>query len=80
MDIPELEKIETETSLQRKNLLKEKLNQLPDRQREVIHLRYYHNLKNDEIAEVLEMNYQSVANLLGRAIKNLRRKVVQVKS
>lgn len=75
MDIPELELIETETSLERKRLLKEKLNQLPNRQREIIHLRYFHNLKNDEIAEVLEMNYQSVANLLSRSIKNLKKKL-----
>ena len=75
MDIPELEMIDTETSIERKRILKEKLNQLPDRQREIIHLRYFHNLKNEEIAEILEMNYQSVSNLLYRAIKNLKSKV-----
>ena len=77
MEISELDLIETETSLERKRLLKEKLLQLPERQREVIHLRYFHNLKNEEIAEILEMNYQSVSNLLSRAIKNLKKKVIK---
>lgn len=77
-EIPDLELIETETSIERKRFLKEQLNQLPERQREVIHLRYFHNLKNEEIADILEMNYQSASNLLGRALKNLKSKVQKI--
>ncbi|MEM6963458.1 MAG: sigma-70 family RNA polymerase sigma factor [Bacteroidota bacterium] len=75
-DIPEFPMMDSEFSTQRKLILKEKINQLPTRQREIIHLRYYHNLSNEDIAKILEMNYQSVANLLHRALKNLKSKVL----
>ena len=59
-------------NIQRKKLLKAQLEQLSKRQREVIHLRYFHNLDNEEIAEIININYQSVSNLLHRAIKKIR--------
>ena len=72
LDFTDTEKIEDQLSEARRNALKKQLLKLPERQREVIYLRYYQNLKNAEIAEVLNMNYQSVSNLLQRALKNLR--------
>jgi len=48
------------------------LNKLSERQREVIVLRFYHNLTFDELGEVLEMNIQSVRNLLFRALEKVR--------
>ena len=48
------------------------LNQLPARQRELIYLRYTAGLTPTEIAELLQMNYQSVINTLTRAIASLR--------
>ncbi len=73
-DLPDLDFLEKEASLERQKQLKEKLQQLSERQREVIHLRYFQNLKNEEIAEILNVNYQSVANLLYRALKQLKGK------
>ncbi len=58
--------------LRRKELLKKKISQLPERQKEIIHLRYYQNIKNQDIAQILNINSQSVANLLQRAIKSLK--------
>jgi RNA polymerase sigma factor (sigma-70 family) len=52
--------------------LKDKLKNLPERQREVIYLRYYQNLDIQQISEVININYQSVSNLLHRALSNLR--------
>ncbi len=49
------------------------LNKLSDRQREVIMLRFYHNLSFEELAEVMEMNTQSVRNLLFRALERIRK-------
>lgn len=49
-----------------------KLDSLPTRQREILHLKYYQNLSHDEIASIMKINYQSVANLLGRAIHKLQ--------
>lgn len=51
--------------------LKKTIESLPQRQKEIINLRYYQGIKHDEIAEILNINYQSVSNLLARAIKHL---------
>ncbi|QHV96605.1 sigma-70 family RNA polymerase sigma factor [Spirosoma endbachense] len=48
------------------------MNQLPPRQKEIIYLRYYQGLEKDQIASILDINYQSVSNLLHRALTNLR--------
>ncbi|MCE7062200.1 RNA polymerase sigma factor [Dyadobacter sp. CY343] len=48
------------------------INQLSPRQKEALYLRYYHQLSVDQIAEMMQMNTQSVSNLLHRAIKQLR--------
>ena len=55
--------------LQQLNIL---MNQLPPRQKEIIYLRYYQGLDKDQIAAVLNINYQSVSNLLHRTLTNLR--------
>ena len=46
--------------------------QLPRRQQEAINLRYYHNFSNDEIAEIMEVNYQSACKFIYSALKNLK--------
>lgn len=46
---------------------------LSDREREVIHLKYFEKLKNEEIARQLNITNQSVRNLLYRAIQNLKK-------
>jgi len=48
------------------------INKLPARQKEVLYLRYYQGLSVKQIAEMLTINYQSVVNLLHRAIQYLR--------
>ena len=45
---------------------------LPERQREALALRELHELSYDEIAEIMEMNRNSVAQLISRARINLR--------
>jgi len=45
---------------------------LPKRQQEAINLRYYHNFSNDEIAEIMEVNYQSACKFIYSALKNLK--------
>lgn len=45
---------------------------LTKRQQEVLFLRYYENLSNDEIAEVMGISKQSVSNLLLKSINILR--------
>ncbi|SHF75429.1 RNA polymerase sigma factor, sigma-70 family [Flavobacterium segetis] len=49
------------------------INSLPARQKEALFLRYHHGLGIDEIADTLQVNYQSANNLLYRAVLNLRK-------
>lgn len=62
-----------ETELQINNQLSRALQQLTDRQREIIFLKYNQNLTYEEIGEILGIAYQSVRNLTHRAISELRR-------
>lgn len=48
------------------------LNKLPARQREVIYMHFYEELKYTQIAKVTGIKYQSVVNNLYRAIQVLR--------
>lgn len=66
------ELITTEQYSQQIIQLKRAIQQLPKRQQEIIQLRYYHDFSFDEIAEMMEINNQSVRNLLHRAITELR--------
>jgi RNA polymerase sigma factor (sigma-70 family) len=52
--------------------LRNAIQQLPKRQQEAIQLRYYHDFSLDEIAEIMQVNNQSVRNFLHRAISDLR--------
>jgi len=52
--------------------LKQAINKLPARQQEVIQLRYFHEFELNQIACVMQVNNQSVRNLLHRAIVQLR--------
>ena len=48
------------------------LNELPRRQKEVIYLRYFAEMDNTQIAEVMGIHYQSVLNLTQKALQKLR--------
>ena len=45
---------------------------LPKRQQEIINLRFYKGLSTEQVADVMEINYQSAANLLHKAVQFLR--------
>ena len=64
-----------ELAAERLNQLHLTIQKLPSRQKEVIHLRYFQNLNTEEIAEVLDINYQSVSNLIHKGIKTLRKHI-----
>lgn len=49
------------------------LNTLPARQKEALYLRYHQGLTVEQIADILQVNYQSANNLLHRALVNLRK-------
>jgi RNA polymerase sigma factor (sigma-70 family) len=53
------------------------IQQLPIRQQEALNLKYYQNFSSDEIARIMEINYQSVSNLLFKALETLRKNINQ---
>lgn len=48
------------------------LSVLTERQREVIYYRYIEELNIDEIGVLMDMNYQSVQNLIQRSLRKMR--------
>lgn len=52
--------------------IRQMLESLTPRQKEVLYYRYMKNLTYDEIGEIMQMNYQSILNLIQRSIKKLR--------
>jgi len=65
--------ISDEESRNYSRLLAQSMEELTDRQREVILLRFFHSLEFPEISQVLEMNIQSVRNLLFRSLEKIRK-------
>ena len=55
--------------------VRQAINTLPKRQQEVVFLKFYNGLENDQIAELMEINRQSVANLLYKALSALKSQV-----
>jgi RNA polymerase sigma factor (sigma-70 family) len=54
------------------NQFTESLNKLPRREKEIIYLRFYQELEVTEIVEIMEINAQSIYNLLHKALGHLR--------
>lgn len=48
------------------------VNNLGDRQKEIVYLKYFSGLNNKEIAEVLGISYQTVRNTLSTAFRKIR--------
>jgi RNA polymerase sigma factor (sigma-70 family) len=64
--------IEQEILAQKTFILRKQIANLPKRQAEIIHLKYYQRLNNNQISDILNISQQSVANLLQRALSSLK--------
>ena len=53
--------------------LRHALQQLSERQQEIIQLRYYHGFSSEEISRIMEITPQSARNLLHRTLTELRK-------
>jgi len=51
---------------------------LSDRQREILHMKYYERMDYEAIGELMGLNYQSARNLVNRAINALRREMTVI--
>ncbi|MEP7093987.1 MAG: sigma-70 family RNA polymerase sigma factor, partial [Flavobacterium sp.] len=69
----EHELIDDEATAERVLYLNKLLNDLPGRQKEALFLRYNQGLTVEQIAEMLDVNYQSASNLLHRGLLTLRK-------
>lgn len=56
----------------RSEYLADKINHLPQRQKEIIYLKYYQNLSYAEIGEIMGLQQQAAWNLFSRAVNKLR--------
>jgi RNA polymerase sigma factor (sigma-70 family) len=64
--------IENEIHASQTATLRQAIRTLSHRQQEAIQLRYYQGLSHEEIGELMDLNYQSVSNLLHRALLKLK--------
>lgn len=70
-----IELISNEIELSKATKLTEAIEALPKRQKEVIFLKYYQGMDNEQIALLLNVNRQSIANLAYKALNNLRQQI-----
>ena len=67
--------IEQETRSQISKKIIIVLEELTDKQKEILYLKFYCNLSNTDISQTLSINKQSVSNLLNRSINAFRKKL-----
>ena len=67
--------LQQETTFRHSHQLAAALILLPKRQQEAIHLRYFQELSNEEVAQVMGVNYQSACKFIYTALKTLRHKL-----
>lgn len=68
--------IEDEEDSHKKSKLAKAMSQLSNRQREAIYLKYAEGLDYDQICEHMELQYQSVRNLVSTGINRLKEIIV----
>lgn len=71
MDVEE-DYVEEEQQKNDFSLVKHLLGQLSPRQREALTLYYIEERKYEDICDIMDMNYQSVRNLMHRGLTKLR--------
>lgn len=68
-----LEKEEADS--ESKQRLRQAIHTLPGRQQEVVFLKFYEGLENEQTADLMQINRQSVANLLYKALLALKSQI-----
>jgi RNA polymerase sigma factor (sigma-70 family) len=70
--------IEAQDDQERMEKLEQAMGRITPRQREIIHMKYYQQMEYDDIAQLMNLNYQSARNLVTRALMALRREMVLI--
>lgn len=68
--------IDHEDNIERSKALSEAFKKLSDRQKEVLYLRFYQEMPYESICEVMNINYQSVRNLIYASVQVMRKIMV----
>ena len=71
-----LEELEQEGQMRLKRIL----DLLTPRQKEVIYYRYVQGMELNEICKLMDINYQSLQNLIQRSLQKIRRTFIQTKN
>jgi RNA polymerase sigma factor (sigma-70 family) len=64
--------IDLETREEKLKWVNQRILQMSKRQQEVIHLKFFEELDNDSIGQIMSLSKQSVANLLHRSMLDLK--------
>lgn len=64
--------IESEMHAEQVKKLKTAFDSLSNRQQEAIYLKYYSGLEYEEIGKIMNINYQSLRNLVSAALKKMK--------
>jgi RNA polymerase sigma-70 factor (ECF subfamily) len=64
--------IHAEVLSEQEQTIRKAIEQLPTRQQEVIFFKFYEGLSNEEIAQIMDVERQTVANFLYRALTQLK--------
>lgn len=51
------------------------MDSLTERQKEIIYLRFVHDMSIDEISQIMDINTQSARNLISRSLQKLRENI-----
>ena len=68
--------IQSEEESESRLKLGKAMAQLSDRQKEIIHMKYFQQMEYEEIARIMDLNYQSARNLVNRALLVLRKEMI----
>ena len=63
---------ESEENMIEKMALRQAINRLPEREKNVIHLRYYHGLTQERIAKILSVSQVQISRIEKKAIARLK--------
>lgn len=70
--------IQADDEKDKQEKLEKAMGRISDRQREIIHMKYYQQMEYEDIARIMNLNYQSARNLVTRALMALRREMVLI--
>lgn len=67
--------IQDDTRNENKIMLQKAMEFLSKRQKEALYLKFFKRLENEEICEIMNINYQSLRNLTSSGIKRMREEI-----